>query len=95
MISMVVFITDNRFLCLDLGHKTVVTESPLPNCVTSMNEVDTVVTAHSEERLVVRVDNIFSNRVGDVWYGIPFLFCLIVALHKTRDVLANGCRTKS
>lgn len=67
-------------LCLDLGHKAVASEMPLPR-VRLFGLEDAQALTHSEEHLVVRSARAAQYQVGDVVYGIPYHICPTMALH--------------
>ena len=79
--------TSNR-LCLDLGHKSVAAENPLPR-VHFLNAPDAVPTGQSEEHLVVKVPDTGKWKVGDVLYGVPVHICPTVALYDTAVIVEN------
>ena len=68
-------------LCLDLGHKAIASENPLHNRIAFLNLQHAGFIGHSEEHLVVKVEDNNKFDVGDVIYGIPFHICPTVALH--------------
>jgi len=89
VITRIVSIVDGHRLCLDLGHKAIGSENPLPRVVfPDIPEVK--VTGHSEEHMVVDVPDTSKYQVGDVWYGIPVHICPTIALHQSLCVIENN-----
>lgn len=76
-------------LCLDLGHKAVASEMPLPR-VRLFGLEDSQALTHSEEHLVVRSARAAQYRVGDVVYGIPYHICPTMALHSEVWAVQDG-----
>ncbi|PSR53589.1 threonine aldolase [Adhaeribacter arboris] len=71
---------DAETLCLDLGHKAIAAESPLPRVI-FLNAPDAQPISQSEEHLVVKVTFGNTYQVGDVFYGIPIHICPTCALY--------------
>ena len=80
LLSRVVSKPQPDLLCLDLGHKAVASEMPLPR-VRLFGLEDAQALTHSEEHLVVRSARAAQYQVGDVVYGIPYHICPTMALH--------------
>lgn len=76
-------------LCLDLGHKAVASEMPQPR-VQFLNLPNANIVMHSEEHLVVEVQESKRWQVGDVIYSIPWHICPTVALHDQVHVVSQG-----
>jgi D-threonine aldolase len=76
----VVSIPDAERVCVDLGYKSVSSENPLPR-VFFLNAPEAMPVAHSEEHLVLKVEDSGKFRIGDGLYGIPFHICPTVALY--------------
>lgn len=67
-------------LCLDLGHKAVASEMTPPRVYfPDLPEYEH--TGHSEEHLVITVEDGGRFAVGDCLYGIPMHICPTMALH--------------
>jgi D-serine deaminase-like pyridoxal phosphate-dependent protein len=66
------------YLCLDLGHKSVAPEMPLPR-VHFLGGHDFEQVGQSEEHLVVTTAKSENYEVGDVLYAIPYHICPTVA----------------
>ena len=92
LITRVISIIDEQTVCLDLGHKSVASENPQPR-VFFLNAPDAIPVSHSEEHIVVKVDNTSSIHIGDVWYAVPAHICPSVALYEKAWVVENGAVT--
>lgn len=73
-------------ICLDLGHKSIASESSLNNRVRFLNAVEATPVSHSEEHLVL---NNYAAQPGDLFYGIPWHICPTVALHEKALIVEN------
>jgi D-serine deaminase-like pyridoxal phosphate-dependent protein len=89
VITRIVSIVDGHRLCLDLGHKAIGSENPLPRVVFP-DIPDVKVVSHSEEHMVVEVPDTAKYRVEDAWYGIPVHICPTIALHQSLCVIENN-----
>lgn len=76
-------------LCLDVGHKAVASEMAQPR-VRWFGLENAEVVMHSEEHLVLRIDNAEQFAVGTVLYGIPRHICPTVALHNEVGCVRDG-----
>ncbi len=88
VICRVISIIDEHHICLDLGYKSVAAESPLPR-VHFLNAPDAKPVAHSEEHLVVEVEDSSHYSLGNVFYGVPVHICPTVALYEKAYVVEN------
>ncbi len=88
VITRVVSIVDATTLTLDLGHKSVAAENPLPR-VHFLNAPEAEPVAQSEEHLVVKVPGNSLYHTGDVFYGVPVHVCPTVALYDTAIVVKD------
>lgn len=77
------------YITLDLGHKGVAAENPLPNRVSFLNLTDYAFVSQSEEHLVLSVKDWESVQVGDVIYGIPYHICPTINLYQEVYVAEN------
>ena len=68
-------------ICVDLGHKSIASENPLTSRVTFLNGGALQPTGHSEEHMVLKVEDGKEYAVGDVLYGVPYHICPTIALH--------------
>ena len=89
LITRVISMIDPHTLCLDLGHKSVAAENPLPR-VHFLNAPELEPVSQSEEHLVVRVsgDRVFS--IGEVLYGVPVHICPTVALYERAVIIEEN-----
>ncbi len=85
---------DAHTLCLDVGHKSVAAENPLPR-IRFLNVADAKPLSQSEEHLVVRVPDADKHPVGQVWYGVPWHICPTVALYDSVWVVEDHRCVKS
>ncbi|CAA9303831.1 MAG: Type III PLP / low-specificity D-threonine aldolase [uncultured Cytophagales bacterium] len=93
LVTRVVSVVNGHTICLDLGHKSVAAENPLPR-VKFLNLPDAQPVAQSEEHLVVKVADSSQYKVGDVFYAVPVHICPTCALydraHVAEDHLVTG-----
>lgn len=94
ILTRIISIVDEQLLCLDLGHKAVASENPLQQRLLFLNIDDAILVSHSEEHLVVRVQNTAKYNIGEVWYAVPYHICPTVALHQELQVIEQGKATK-
>lgn len=85
----VISIINKTTLCLDLGHKAIAAENPLPRIKFLSND-EIIPIGQSEEHLVVQVENTDKYAVGEVWYGVPIHICPTVALHNEVQIVENN-----
>ena len=90
VVTRVISKPDSHTVCLDLGHKSIASENPLPQRVHFLNATGVTPTGHSEEHLVLRVENKEGLAPGDVLYGIPHHICPTVALYEEAAVYSDG-----
>ena len=90
VVTRVISKPDNHTVCLDLGHKSIASENPLPQRVHFLNATGVTPTGHSEEHLVLRVENEEALTPGDVLYGVPHHICPTVALYEEAAVCSDG-----
>lgn len=89
VLSRVVSLPDATKLCLDLGHKSVASESALDQRVTFLNAPELRVVGHSEEHLVVEAGPSHGYQLGDLLYGLPHHICPTVALYERAVTVEN------
>lgn len=92
LISRVISVVDEKHICIDLGHKSVAAENPLPR-VHFLNASEARPIAQSEEHLVLQVADSKDYKIGDVLYGIPVHICPTVALYEKAFVIENNTKT--
>ena len=89
LVTRIVSIIDKNTICLDLGHKAVAAEMPLPR-VRFLNHPDAIPVSQSEEHLVVKVPGNGYYKPGDVFYGVPWHICPTCALYQEAVVCENN-----
>jgi D-serine deaminase-like pyridoxal phosphate-dependent protein len=94
VITRVISIIDAQNICVDLGHKSVASEMPLPR-VHFLNAPKATAISHSEEHLVLKVEDSGQYKLGDVLYGVPVHICPTVALYDKALVAENNTITGS
>jgi D-threonine aldolase len=77
-------------ICVDLGHKAIAAENPLPNRVIFLNAPGLEPTGHSEEHMVLKNTGTHEYEVGDALYGVPYHVCPTIALHDSVKVVRDG-----
>lgn len=88
IVTRVISIIDKNTLCVDLGHKAIAAENPLPR-IEFLNVSNAQPISQSEEHLVVAVADTAKYKAGDVWYGVPIHICPTVALYNEVMVVEN------
>ena len=89
VIARVISKIGNDLLCIDLGHKAIAAENPLPR-VKFLNHPEVIPVSQSEEHLVARVPDNHGFQVGDVLYGIPKHICPTCALYQEAVVVDDN-----
>ena len=89
LITRVVSVIDTVTVCVDLGHKSVAAENPLPR-VHFLNAPEATPVGQSEEHLVLRVPDSAQYPIGTVLYGVPVHICPTVALYERVHVIEDG-----
>ena len=89
VITRVVSIIDSNTICVDLGHKSVAAENPLPR-IHFLNAPDVTAVGQSEEHLVLKVAESAAFKIGDVLYGSPMHICPTVALYERALVVKES-----
>lgn len=80
----------DQTITVDLGHKSIASENPLNQRVHFLDATGLTPIGHSEEHLVLRVDENKSLLPGDALYGVPHHICPTVALHDEAAVCSDG-----
>jgi len=80
LLCRVISIPDQHHLCLDLGYKSVASESPQPRVRFFDNRIRGI-KMQSEEHLVVEVDNSTDFKIGAEFYCVPRHICPTVACY--------------
>lgn len=76
-------------ICIDLGHKAIASEFDHPRVTIFGLETASAVT-HSEEHLVLKVDDAKDYPVGTALYGLPRHICPTMALHQQAWCVREG-----
>ncbi|MCB2376584.1 D-TA family PLP-dependent enzyme [Hymenobacter sp. BT635] len=82
LVTRVLSVVNEQTITLDLGHKAVAAERPLPR-VRFLNLPEGVPIGQSEEHLVVRVPSSAGFVVGTVVYAVPIHVCPTIALYES------------
>ena len=88
IVTRIISIINKNTLCVDLGHKAIAAENPLPR-IEFLNISNAKPISQSEEHLVVAVADTNEHKVGDIWYGVPIHICPTVALYDEVMVVEN------
>lgn len=78
-----------RIVCVDLGHKAIASENALPDRVSFLNAPNLKAIGHSEEHLILSVEDAKEFQLGDLLYGLPYHVCPTVALHDQSAIVEN------
>jgi D-serine deaminase-like pyridoxal phosphate-dependent protein len=89
VLTRVISIIDKNRICLDLGHKSIASENPLPR-VHFLNLPEATPLSHSEEHLVVTVPDSSIYPLGTILYGVPDHICPTVATYEEAQVVRNN-----
>jgi D-threonine aldolase len=81
-------------ICIDLGHKSIASENSLTDRISFLNASNLKPIGHSEEHMVLQVNDEHDFKVGDVLYGVPYHVCPTVALHDQSAVVENHTMVK-
>ena len=79
----------HNLLCTDLGHKAIAADKPIPR-VHFLNLPEAEHIGHSEEHMVLQVDDNSKYEIGMVLYGVPVHICPTCALHEEAHVVRNN-----
>ena len=75
-------------LCLDLGHKAIAPEMPLPRAILiGLEEADHI--GQSEEHLVIKTKEALKYDVGDIIYALPKHICPTVVKYNQSQLIKN------
>ena len=88
VVARVISVVDETTFTIDLGHKAVASENPLPR-VYFLNVPDSKPVSHSEEHMVVTVPDATKFKPGDVLYGVPVHICPTVSLYEKAILVEN------
>jgi len=84
----IVSIVNGTRLCIDLGHKSVGSENPHPR-VHFLNAPEAVPVSHSEEHMVLAVQDTTKYSLGSVLYGVPAHVCPGVSMYERAVAVTN------
>lgn len=93
VVTRVISIVNEHTITIDLGHKAIASENPLPNRVYFLNDADAKPVSHSEEHMVLNVPDASVYKPGDVLYGVPVHICPTVNLYERAVLVENGQAT--
>lgn len=89
VLTRIISIIDQNHLCLDLGYKSIASESPFPRLsFFDMDILETIM--QSEEHMVVEVKNSSKFEVGMELYAVPKHICPTVALYEEAVVIVGN-----
>ncbi|MFG0268295.1 MAG: D-TA family PLP-dependent enzyme [Rhodopirellula sp. JB055] len=89
LMTRVISCPSESHVCVDLGHKAVASEMPLPRVKWLNWDERHEVVGHNEEHMVLQTENPCSLLCGDVLYGIPVHICPTVALHQHAECVRD------
>ena len=79
---------NKNILCLDLGHKAIASEMPLPR-VKLIGLEDAVHIGQSEEHLVIKTKDASKYEVGHIIYALPKHICPTVIKYNQSHIIKN------
>ncbi len=89
VVTRVISLPAKGLITVDLGHKSIAAENPLPNRVRFLNADNLEPVSHSEEHLVLKAGDDHAFKPGDVLYGVPFHICPTVALYERVNAIRD------
>ena len=89
VIARVISLPDETKICVDLGHKSIASESGLDKRVIFLNASELKPIGHSEEHLVLDAGLGHNYKIDDVLYGLPYHICPTVALYERAITIEN------
>jgi len=89
VISRIISKVGSDRITLDLGHKAIASENPLPR-VHFLNMPEGEQVSHSEEHLVLQVKDNSKYKVGELFYCVPYHICPTVSLYSEAEIVKNG-----
>jgi len=90
LLTRVISLPDATKICIDLGHKSVASESELSKRVRFLNALELEPVSQNEEHLVLEAEEGHPYAVGDILYGVPWHICPTVALYERVLTIENG-----
>ena len=94
LVTRVISKPEPNIICIDLGHKSIASENSLTDRISFLNASNLKPIGHSEEHMVLRVEDDHDYKVGDVLYGVPYHVCPTVALHDQTAIVENHAVVK-
>ena len=89
LVSRVISKPNKNMLCLDLGHKSVASEMPLPRAIIHGLENAKHI-SQSEEHLIIESKKAKNYNIGDIVYASPFHICPTVSKFEYLQTILNG-----
>lgn len=89
VLTRVISIVDEHHICVDLGYKSIAAESALPR-VYFLNAPSANPIAHSEEHLILNVEDSSAYSIGMPLYGVPVHICPTVSLYNKANIIRNN-----
>ncbi len=89
LVSRVISKPNKNMLCLDLGHKSVASEMPLPRAIIHGLENAKHI-SQSEEHLIIESKKAKNYNIGDIVYASPFHICPTVSKFEYLQTISNG-----
>lgn len=89
VVTRVISIVDDKTITIDLGHKSVAAENPLPR-VYFLNAPGLQPIGQSEEHMVLRITDNTTYSIGDILYAVPVHICPTVALYGKAIVIQEN-----
>ena len=89
VVTRVISLPAKGLVTVDLGHKSIASENPLPNRVRFLDTQHLEPVSQSEEHLVLKTGDDHQFEPGDVLYGVPFHICPTVALYERARAIRN------
>lgn len=93
LLTRVVSLPSATKICVDIGHKSIASESSLDKRVYFLNAPSLKPIGHSEEHMILEAGENHPYKVGDVLYALPYHICPTVALHQTVATVEGGLIT--
>jgi D-serine deaminase-like pyridoxal phosphate-dependent protein len=76
-----------KTICIDIGYKSVASESPLDKRLAILNDEKLIPIAHSEEHLVLENKGEEDYPIGTTIYALPYHVCPTCALYESVQVV--------
>lgn len=86
LVTRVISKIGHNLITLDLGHKAVAADSPMPR-VKFLDHPEIIPISQSEEHIVAEVPDNSKYHYGDVLYGVPMHICPTCALYREALVI--------